>query len=177
MIYTFETELIEGIIKKRNSTYTVSVELYGDVYSCYYPKKEKRKLKEVPCLLSVRHTLERRTPFSVEAIFEEGQWVCVQESTYHSVTKELVHESNIEINNQMDNAHFIQHIKECLSSNRILTFVDYYPYRKRREFNGNESYWVEEAIDQGMKFIQIQLQVTKTGIELVEMKDITNQYL
>lgn len=86
MKYVYESEWIEGVIVKKNSQYTMNVEIFGEEYKCYFPCKDKIgniRFKGVACLVSVTQSLTRQTSFTIEAIsldaldVKEKTWICV----------------------------------------------------------------------------------------------------
>ncbi|MEE9448871.1 MAG: DNA/RNA nuclease SfsA [Ignavibacteriaceae bacterium] len=67
----FETPLVEGIIRKRKSQFTMDVEVDGFVYNCHCPTTGRIGnivLNDIPCLLSESKDETRKTPYTVEAI-------------------------------------------------------------------------------------------------------------
>ena len=71
MKYEFETELIEGIIVKRNSQFTLDVEIDGDVEKVHCPTRGRIgniDLKNIACLLSESNNPKRKTRYTLEAI-------------------------------------------------------------------------------------------------------------
>ena len=67
----FETPLVEGIIRKRKSQFTMDVEVDGVVYNGHCPTTGRIGnivLNDIPCLLSKSKDETRKTPYTVEAI-------------------------------------------------------------------------------------------------------------
>ena len=71
MKYTFENELIEGIIVKRKSQFTMIVDIDGEEVSCHCPTTGRIgdiETKNIACLLSKSKDPKRKTPYTVEAV-------------------------------------------------------------------------------------------------------------
>ncbi len=71
MKYLFEEELIEAVIIKRKSQFTMLVDIDGEEVSCHCPTTGRIgdiELKNVACLLSKSKDAKRKTPYTVEAI-------------------------------------------------------------------------------------------------------------
>ena len=69
--FVFETPLVEGVIRKRKSQFTMDVEIDGVVYNCHCPTTERIGnivLNDIPCMLSKSKNETRKTPYTVEAI-------------------------------------------------------------------------------------------------------------
>ena len=67
----FEVPLVEGIIQKRKSQFTMLVEIDGNICSCHSPTTGRVGNIELggrPCLLSKSNNPNRKTPYSVEAV-------------------------------------------------------------------------------------------------------------
>lgn len=71
MKYLFDTELLEGIIIKRKSQFTMAVSIDGVEYNCHCPTTGRIgdiDTKNIACLLSKSADPNRKTPYTVEAI-------------------------------------------------------------------------------------------------------------
>lgn len=71
MKYIFDNELIEGIIVKRKSQFTIVVNIDGTEYNCHCPTTGRigdLELKNIACLLSKSNDSKRKTPYTVEAV-------------------------------------------------------------------------------------------------------------
>lgn len=71
MKYIFENELIEGIIVKRKSQFTMTVNINGEEIACHCPTTGRIgniETKNIACLLSKSKDPKRRTPYTVEAV-------------------------------------------------------------------------------------------------------------
>lgn len=71
MKYIFEHELIDGIIVKRKSQFTMVVNINGAEYHCHCPTTGRIgdiDTKNIACLLSKSDDPNRKTPYTVEAI-------------------------------------------------------------------------------------------------------------
>lgn len=69
--YAFHPSLVEGLIEKRKSQFTMLVNFEGTVYSCHCPTTGRVgniDLSGRPCLLSRSDDPTRKTAFTVEAI-------------------------------------------------------------------------------------------------------------
>lgn len=67
----FDTPLIEGVIQKRKSQFTMLVEVNGEACSCHSPTTGRVGNIELggrPCLLSTANDPKRKTPYTVEAV-------------------------------------------------------------------------------------------------------------
>lgn len=71
MKYIFENELIEGIIVKRKSQFTMVVIINGEEVVCHCPTTGRIgniETKNIACLLSKSKDPKRKTPYTVEAV-------------------------------------------------------------------------------------------------------------
>lgn len=71
VVIEYETDLIEGIIKRRKSQFTIDVFVNDEVINCHCPTTGRIgniDLCNVPCLLSKSNNPKRKTKFTVEAI-------------------------------------------------------------------------------------------------------------
>ena len=71
MKYTFKNELIECIIVKRKSQFTMIVNIDGEEVSCHCPTTGRigdLDTKNIACLLSKSEDPKRKTPYTVEAV-------------------------------------------------------------------------------------------------------------
>lgn len=69
--YVFDTPLIEGIVTKRTSIYTMLIDIDGTEVSCHCPTTGRIGNLDIsgrPCLLSKAVDPNRKTPYTVEAI-------------------------------------------------------------------------------------------------------------
>lgn len=69
--FKFEEPLIEGIIVKRKSQFTMICEIDGETHTCHCPTTGRIGNIEIssrPCLLSKSSDPKRKTPYTVEAI-------------------------------------------------------------------------------------------------------------
>lgn len=67
----FDTPLVEGVILKRSSIYTMLVRVSDEIVSCHCPTTGRIGTIDVndrPCLLSKATDPSRKTPYTVEAI-------------------------------------------------------------------------------------------------------------
>ena len=70
-IFRFTPPLVEGIIEKRKSQFTMTVNYEGESVSCHCPTTGRIGSIDVagrPCLLSVSTDPKRKTPYTVEAV-------------------------------------------------------------------------------------------------------------
>ncbi|MCM1234327.1 MAG: DNA/RNA nuclease SfsA [Ruminococcus flavefaciens] len=71
MKYVFENELIEGIIVKRKSQFTMIVNIGGEETACHCPTTGRIgdiEIRNIACLLSKSKDPRRKTPYTVEAV-------------------------------------------------------------------------------------------------------------
>ena len=69
--FVFKTPLVEGIIEKRKSQFTMQVNYEGQSYHCHCPTTGRVGILDLtgrPCLLSSSDDTSRKTSFTVEAI-------------------------------------------------------------------------------------------------------------
>lgn len=69
--YIFEKPLIEGVVLKRKSQYTMDVLLGNEVVNCHCPTTTRIgdiEVSNIPCLLSESPIATRKTKYTVEAI-------------------------------------------------------------------------------------------------------------
>lgn len=67
----FDTPLVEGVIQKRTSIYTMLVDIAGTIFSCHCPTTGRIGNIDIsgrPCLLSKAADPKRKTAYTVEAI-------------------------------------------------------------------------------------------------------------
>lgn len=88
MKYEFENELIEGIIIKRKSQFTLDVEIDGNIENVHCPTRGRIgdiDLKNIACLLSKSNNPKRKTKYTLEAISvsqldsENKRWVGINQ--------------------------------------------------------------------------------------------------
>jgi sugar fermentation stimulation protein A len=69
--YKFKEKLIEGVIESRPNRFIMMVRLDGDTHICHCPftgRIGNIVFDNIPCLLSVGNSKERKTRYTVEAI-------------------------------------------------------------------------------------------------------------
>lgn len=69
--FKFEEPLIEGVIVKRKSRFTMICEIDSEIYTCHCPTTGRIgniDISSRPCLLSKSNDPKRKTPYTVEAI-------------------------------------------------------------------------------------------------------------
>jgi sugar fermentation stimulation protein A len=69
--FTFETPLIEGLIRRRRNRFIMEVDVDGIVCDCHCPATQSIgniTLRDIPCLLSKSNDVKRKTFYTVEAI-------------------------------------------------------------------------------------------------------------
>ena len=69
--FLFKNSLVEGVIEKRKTQFTIQVKYNGGSYHCHCPSTGRignLELSERPCLLSLSTDTSRKTAFTVEAI-------------------------------------------------------------------------------------------------------------
>ena len=85
----FKNPLIEGIIEKRKSQFTMIVQVNGESVSCHCPTTGRIGNIEVsgrPCLLSISTDIKRKTPYTVEAVSlnrsedKEKMWIGINQN-------------------------------------------------------------------------------------------------
>lgn len=89
MVLKYETPLIEGIIERRKSQFTIDVFIDNEVVTCHCPTTGRIgniDLSGIPCLLSKSDNPRRKTPYTVEAISldlresEEKSWIGINQN-------------------------------------------------------------------------------------------------
>lgn len=87
--YLFESPLIEGVIEKRKSQFTMQVTVDGESLSCHCPTTGRIGDLDIagrPCLLSKSKDEKRKTPYTVEAVSlnrpedEEKSWIGINQN-------------------------------------------------------------------------------------------------
>ncbi len=71
MKYIFEKPLKEAIIIKRNSQFTIDVEINGEIVRCHCPTTGRigdLELRGIACLISENNNLKRKLKYTVEAV-------------------------------------------------------------------------------------------------------------
>lgn len=178
MKYIFEEPFIEAKFIKKKSQYTAVVELYGEEYSCYFPGKEKIKERDIPCLLSVRKSLHRKTPYTIEALYIDNQWICINESLIEEALLSFLNQKEVEGNvewNILQKPQFFSHLKDLIQVQKKTTFIEWKEIDD--SWNETQKYWIEEAIDQGFTFISIELRINTDYIELVKWENRNESFL
>lgn len=88
-MFTFEYPLVEGIIQKRKSQFTMLIEIERECLSCHCPTTGRIgniELNGRPCLLSKSSDLSRKTPYTVEAVSlnhpedKEKSWIGINQN-------------------------------------------------------------------------------------------------
>lgn len=89
MILKYETPLIEGVIEKRKSQFTIDVVINNEVVRCHCPTTGRIgniDLSGIPCLLSKSDNPKRKTPYTVEAVSldlvksKEKSWIGINQN-------------------------------------------------------------------------------------------------
>ncbi len=87
--FKFSKPLVEGVIEKRKSQFTMLVNYNGEVYSCHCPTTGRVgniDLNGRPCLMSASEDPKRKTPFTVEAVSlnrpedENKNWIGINQN-------------------------------------------------------------------------------------------------
>ena len=87
--FLFKNSLVEGVIEKRKTQFTIQVEYNGESYHCHCPSTGRignLELSERPCLLSPSADTSRKTAFTVEAISlnrpedSEKKWIGINQN-------------------------------------------------------------------------------------------------
>ena len=87
--FRFTTPLVEGIIEKRKSQFTMTVNYEGQSVACHCPTTGRIGNLDVagrPCLLSASTDPGRKTPYTVEAISlnkpedEDKSWIGINQN-------------------------------------------------------------------------------------------------
>ncbi|WP_424353991.1 DNA/RNA nuclease SfsA [Methanobacterium sp. MBAC-LM] len=88
-VLKYETPLIDGIIKKRKSQFTIDVVIDNEVVRCHCPTTGRIgniDLSGIPCLLSKSNDPKRKTPYTVEAVSldlpesKEKSWIGINQN-------------------------------------------------------------------------------------------------
>lgn len=179
MKYDFETPCIEATFLKKKSQYSASVEIYGEEYSVYFPSKEKCKERNIPCLLSIHKSLQRKTPYTIEAIKKEEYWSCIHEKVMEEALLYFLKEKETEGYfiewNIMRNPMFISHLKDIVSQKKKTMFIEWKPMKQ--DWKETDLFWIEEAIDQGCQFIYAPMKIDEQGIELTKWENKNEAFL
>jgi sugar fermentation stimulation protein A len=88
MKYKFSEPLISGIIRSRPNRFIMMVEIDGKVLKCHCPSTGRIGnviFSNVPCLLS-KGRGERKTPYTVEAIFVK-KWIGINQTKANTYVK------------------------------------------------------------------------------------------
>ena len=89
MVLKYEVPLIEGIIEKRKSQFTIDVCIDNEVVTCHCPTTGRIgniDLSGIPCLLSKSDDPKRKTPYTVEAVSldleksKEKSWIGINQN-------------------------------------------------------------------------------------------------
>ena len=88
MVLKYEVPLIEGIIERRKSQFTIDVVINNEVVTCHCPTTGRIgniDLSGIPCLLSKSDDPKRKTPYTVEAVSldleksKEKSWIGINQ--------------------------------------------------------------------------------------------------
>ena len=89
MVLKYEVPLIEGIIERRKSQFTIDVVINNEVVTCHCPTTGRIgniDLSGIPCLLSKSDDPKRKTPYTVEAVSldleksKEKSWIGINQN-------------------------------------------------------------------------------------------------
>ncbi len=89
MVLKYEIPLVEGIIEKRKSQFTIDVIIDNEVVRCHCPTTGRIgniDLSGIPCLLSKSSDPKRKTPYTVEAVSldlpesKEKSWIGINQN-------------------------------------------------------------------------------------------------
>ena len=89
IVFNYEIPLIEGIIEKRKSQFTIDVIIDNEVVRCHCPTTGRIgniDLTGIPCLLSKSNDPKRKTPYTVEAVSldlpesNEKSWIGINQN-------------------------------------------------------------------------------------------------
>lgn len=89
IVLKYEVPLIEGIIEKRKSQFTIDVVIDDEVVRCHCPTTGRIgniDLSGIPCLLSKSSDPKRKTPYTVEAVSldlsksKEKSWIGINQN-------------------------------------------------------------------------------------------------
>jgi sugar fermentation stimulation protein A len=89
MVLKYEVPLIEGIIERRKSQFTIDVFIDNEVVMCHCPTTGRIgniDLSGIPCLLSKSDNPKRKTPYTVEAVSldlvksKEKSWIGINQN-------------------------------------------------------------------------------------------------
>jgi len=89
MVFKYETPLIEGIIERRKSQFTIDVFIDNEVVRCHCPTTGRIgniDLSGIHCLLSKSNDPKRKTPYTVEAVSldlpesKEKSWIGINQN-------------------------------------------------------------------------------------------------
>lgn len=99
--FRFASPLVEGIIERRRSQFTMTVSYGGSLVSCHCPTTGRIGNLEVsgrPCLLSASTDPGRKTPFTVEAISldqpeeENKTWIGINQNAANRYVEHYLRE-------------------------------------------------------------------------------------
>ncbi len=81
MKYKFSKPLIEGVIKSRPNRFIMNVAINGKTIRCHCPSTGRigdNTFSGVKCLLSKSDNPDRKTPYTVEAVYK-GRWIGINQ--------------------------------------------------------------------------------------------------
>lgn len=103
--YLFEKPLIEAVIVKRNSQFTLDVDIDGDVEKVHCPTTGRIgdiDLKNVACLLSPSDNPNRKTKYTLEAVsvnnldVEDKSWIGINQIASNKYVEFFIREGLLE---------------------------------------------------------------------------------
>lgn len=187
MNYIFENELIEGIIVKKNSQYTMTVSIYGEDYKCYYPCDAKLNIsfKGTPCLVSVSKSLSRNTSYTVEALWIHDKWVGINPKLSKKCVELLnIEDAKVEMHTAFDSSLlksrkteelFLSEIERLSSNQERIIYLNLYQYQydfKEMKWSEEQNYRFEEALLKGVEVWEASFVFEKDSIFFYKLKKI-----
>ena len=99
-MYKFDKPLIEGIMVKRNSQFTATVKLNGEILSAHVTTTNRIgdvKINNIPCLLSYHPEKTRKYNYDIDAVLlsDDDNWVGINQILSNKLVEFFFKKSSI----------------------------------------------------------------------------------
>ena len=93
--FIFDSPLIEGVMVKRNSQFTATVEINGETLVAHIPTTNRIgnvENKNLPCLLSYHPEESRKLHYDIEAVLlsDDDNWVGINQILSNKIVEHLL---------------------------------------------------------------------------------------
>jgi len=174
--YSFDEELINGLIKSRPNRFIMLVEINNKIEKCHCPSTERIgniEFKDIPCLLSKSKNNKRKTNYTVEAIIpNKNQIIGINQTkanTYinfflkNNLLKKMINVKEIKREVKLNNSK----IDFLINNNcflEIKTPLRHLPFGNKKEDNKFNSF---ERMGRHFQEISLQIKENQRAIVLL----------